>query len=310
MSKRDALNKKFGRKIILQGDEEQIVPHIKTGLPALDSIIGGGLPKGKVAEVYGLQSTGKTTLCLQIAIHAQQQGLKVVWIDFENAWDRQYAENLGMDLKKLTMVKPDYGEEAFEVMEMMLNEKEADIIVVDSIPAIATRSELEAEVGKPTMGGQARLIAQAFRKIIPALEKSGGILIFINQLRANIMGGQYDPYTRPGGYALKFYERTAIQLRRKSGLKKGDEIIGYNIEAKAIKSFSTFPFRSVEMQLIFGQGFSAEADIIGTGVDLGIIEKKGNTYFHGETRLGVGSEKARLFLKENPEVMKAIQSEL
>jgi len=194
---RESINKKFGKKIIIQGDEEIIVPVMETGFPVLDVIIGGGLPKGKIAEIYGLQSTGKTTLAIQIAVNAQKQDLKVAWADLENAWDRKYAENLGINSKELIMIKADYGEEAFEAIEMLITTGEANLVVVDSVPAIAPKSELEAEVGKPTMGGQARLIAQVFRKLIPALEKSGAILRFINQLRVNLMGGQYAPYVRP-----------------------------------------------------------------------------------------------------------------
>jgi len=307
---REAINKKLGKKIIIQGDEEIVVPVMETGFPLLDSIIGGGLPKGKVAEIYGLQGTGKTTLAIQISAKAQKKGLKVAWADLENAWDRKYAEALGINSKELVMIKADYGEEAFEAIEMLITEGEANLVVVDSIPAIAPRSELEAEVGKPTMGSQARLIAQAFRKLIPALEKSGAILIFINQLRINIMGGQYDPYVRPGGQALKFYERTAIQLKKRSALKKGDVIVGNNIQVKAVKSYSTAPFQMTDMQLIFGDGFSLEADLLASAIEKEIIEKKKNTYYFGETNLGVGKEKARTFLKVNPLILEKIKLEL
>jgi len=307
---RESINKKLGKTVIIQGDEEQIVPSFKTGFPALDSIIGGGLPEGKVAEIYGLQSTGKSSLAIQICAYAQAQGKKVAWADVENAWDRAYAEGLGIDLSKLVMIKADYGEEAFEAIELLIRDGEVDFVVVDSVPALAPRAELEADVGKPTMGGQARLIAQAFRKLIPALEKSGAILIFINQLRVNLMGGQYDPYVRPGGYALKFYERTAIQLQRRGALKKGDEIIGLTIKAKAVKSYATAPLRSIEMRLIFGEGFSAEADIVAMGIEKEVITKKGNTYWFGDIKLGVGQEKIRLFLKDNPKVLEDIKKQL
>ncbi len=304
------INKKLGKKVLFRGDEQPDVPSMKTGMPALDSIIGGGLPHGKIAEVYGLEQVGKTTLAIQIAVSAQKQGLKVAWLDLENAWDRKYAENLGIVSKDLIMVKADYGEEAFTVIEMLIENKEADIFVVDSIPALITRSEAEAEIGKPTMGGQARLLAQSFRRLIPALEKSGAILLFINQLRVNIMGGQYNPYTRPGGKSLKYYARTCIELKKRSSLKRGEEFIGINVQLRSIKSYSTSPFKKIETRLMYGHGFSHEANLISVGLDLGVLTKKGNTILFGKEKLGVGAEKARLFLKDNPETMEKIKEKL
>jgi len=295
---------------IFTADSQPDIPVLKTGLPALDAIIGGGLPTGKVAEVYGLPSTGKTTLCMQMVTNFQKQGLTVLWIDLENAWDRGYAKDVGVDLKKLLMMKPDYGEDAFEGIEKMLREKKAQVVVIDSIPALAPRAELEAEVGKPTMGAQARLIAQAMRKLIPLLEKTGAVLIFINQLRVNLMGGQYDPYTRPGGMSLKFYERTAIQLRRKMGLKRGNEIIGYEIEAKAIKSYSTSPLKTAMFQLIFGRGFIKEFHILEVAIEKNIIFKKGNTFWYKNIKLGVGKNQTLDYIEKNEKILKNIKDDI
>jgi len=295
---------------LFTADSQPEIPIVKTGLPAIDAIIGGGLPKGKIAEVYGLQGTGKTTMCMQIASNAQSQGLRVVWIDLENAWDRQYAENLNVDLKKLLMMKPSYGEEAFEGIESILREETADFIIVDSVPALAPRAELEAEIGKPTMGSQARLMSQGLRKLIPLLENSGVVLIFINQLRVNIMGGQYDPYTRPGGMSLKFYERTALELKNRGGIKKGEAMIGKTVGVRSVKSYSTAPMKKAELRLIFGEGFSDEADTLAVAIELGIITKKGITFFYGETKLGAGLEKARLHLKTYPQVLEEIKSKI
>lgn len=304
------INKKLGKKVLFRGDEQPDIPSLKTGMPALDSIIGGGLPHGKIAEVYGLEQTGKTTLSLQIAANAQKNGLKVVWVDLENAYDRSYAESLGIDSKKLLMLKADYGEEAFTAIEMLVQDKEADLIIVDSVPALVTRSELEAEIGKPTMGGQARLIAQALKRMIPALEKSGAVLLFINQLRVNIMGSQYDPYTRPGGKALKYYERTAIELKKRSSLKKGDEFIGLNIQLRSVKSYSTSPFKKIEMRLIFGRGFDVSYNEIEMAIEKGVVEKRGNTFWFKETKLGVGVIKMTAFIEKNPDVLKEIKSDV
>lgn len=293
---------------LFTADSQPKIPVLKTGMPALDVIIGGGFPQGKIAEVYGLHGTGKTTLCMQFVAGAQAQGKRAVWVDLENAWDVEYARSVGVDLKKLLMMKPSFGEEALEDIIEIVESGETDIIVVDSIPAMAPRAELEAPVGSHQMGSQARLLAQAFRKLIPALQKSKTVLIFINQLRANLMGGQYNMYTRPGGYALKYYERTAIELKNGMGLKVGDEMIGKEIIAKAVKSYSISPFKQATLTLVFGEGFSVEADTIETGLELGILAKKGNTIWFGEEKLGVGKKRAREFLKENPSIANDIQT--
>ena len=224
--------------------------------------------------------------------------------------DRKYAENLGIVSKDLIMVKADYGEEAFTVIEMLIENKEADIFVVDSIPALITRSEAEAEIGKPTMGGQARLLAQSFRRLIPALEKSGAILLFINQLRVNIMGGQYNPYTRPGGKALKYYARTCVELKKRSSLKRGEEFIGINVQLRSIKSYSTSPFKKIETRLMYGCGFDVNFNEIEMAIEKGVVIKKGNTFWYKKTKLGVGANKMSEFINNNPKILQKIKDDV
>lgn len=275
----DWLNKKIGRKIAYSSSEYEDVPKIPTGLSPLDDILGGGLPRGRMTEVYGLQGTGKTTLMMQVI--ANNPDLRVVWVDAESAWQKDYAQGLGVG--NITILRPSHGEEAIDAIEEILLNNAADLIVVDSIPSLVPKAEREAKSDQQFMGGQARLLSRAMRKFLIPVQESSTSMVFINQMRVNIMGGQYDPYTRPGGMSFKHYTSLQIELKRLKALKQSEDVVGYEVRARTIKSRIAPPFQTTTMHLIFGEGFSAEVSLLEEAIDKGVIERKGRSYsFRGE----------------------------
>lgn len=299
------LNKMMGKDIAFYGDdvdteEVEVVP---TGMLPLDWALGaGGLPKGRIIDLFGLPSAGKSSLCLGIIANAQKNGKKCVYIDAEYCFDSAYAKKLGVDTSKLMVLRVDCGEEAFEAMDTLIREKEADIIVVDSISALVPKSEMESEVNKPSIGTQAKLISNGIRRMLANMQKSGTIVIFINQLRMNIMGGQYDPYITTGGMALRFYASVRMEVKRVNVVSVGEEQVGYVAAINIKKNKVGRPGQKCETTFLFDEGFSAQADIIELGVKSGIVVRTGNSYFYDGNKIGNSIAKARDFLKENPEL--------
>lgn len=300
------LNKLTGRNIASYATETSRVDWISSGMMTLDSVIGNGLPKGRIIELHGQPSCGKTSLCLHIIKHMQNMGKRCVFIDAEYTLDVDYCKFLGVDLSKLIVIKPEYGEEVFEVVEKIVREKAADFIVVDSVSAMVPKSRLEADTGTQAIGAQARMIANELPKLINPLEKSGCILVFINQLRVNIMGNKYDAYTTPGGMSLRHYTSVRIKVSKVSDLKASDENVGSKIKLEIVKNKVGKPKGTVELTLLFDEGFSENADLIEIAQKTGVITRLGNKYMFGETVLAIGIPKTRLFLNENPDIAEQI----
>lgn len=287
-----------------EGQDIEVMP---TGMLPFDYALGiGGLPVGRIIEIHGLQSTAKTSLCLGIIAHLQKQGVACAFADAEYALNMDHARKIGVDTDSLLVIRADTGEEFFEAIEKIVRQKAAKFIVVDSVSALVTRAELEADVNKPNMGGQARLMANGLRRLVAPLAKSGCVLVFINQLRANIMGGQYDPYSVPGGMALRFYSTIILELKRGEALKIGDTQVGIDVNIHVKKNKVGSPNTQAKVTFLFEEGFSAEADILLIGEKAGVIKHEGNTYSFSGEKLGIGLSKSREYLTKNPEVSSAI----
>jgi recombination protein RecA len=305
----EELKKEFGEgsimtlETILKVDVEVI----STGSPSLDLALGvGGLPRGRIIEIYGPESSGKTTLALSVAAEVQKTGGQVAFIDTEHALDPDYAKRIGVNVEKLVISQPDSGEDALNIVEKLIRSGLFDLIIVDSVAALVPRAELEGEVGDQFIGLQARMMSQALRKLTGIISKTRTVLIFINQTRAMIGGMVPGQETTPGGKALKFYASVRIELKRVSQIKKGEEIIGNKIKAKIVKNKVAPPFKTAEFDIYYDEGISYEADLINLGERLGVIKKSGNSYFFEETKLGGSFQSAREFLKQNPEISKKI----
>ncbi len=309
----DNFNKKAGGAIIkygrdIKGKKIEVIP---TGLMNLDQILGcGGLPKGRIVTVSGLQSVSKTTLSLCIIAKYQKEGIRCCFLDAEFSLNLSYAEALGVNTDDLLIIEPETGEQAFEAIESVLRDGLADFIVVDSVSALSVRAEMEAETGKPTMGAQARLISQGLRKLIGLLNKKKAILLFISQARMNIMGGQYDPYIESGGLALKYYTSISLWLSRDKAIMEGENLIGYMVKVKVKKNKVGLPGGQTTIQLIFGEGFSEEADVLSIALERGIIERKGNSYYCGDELLGKNKRAAQEFLASPSAIVDKIISEI
>ncbi|HDY72613.1 MAG TPA: recombinase RecA [bacterium] len=305
------LKQKFGEGTIMTlGEVRRVdVDTISTGSFSLDIAMGvGGMPRGRVVEVYGPESSGKTTLALHMVAEAQKNGL-AAYIDAENALDPEYGKRIGVKINDLLISQPDSGEQALQIVES-LAKSNVDVIVVDSVAALTPRAEIEGEIGDQFIGLQARLMSQALRKLSSVIAKSNSIVIFINQIRMKIGMMFGNPETTSGGKALKFYASVRIDLRRIAQIKKGEEVIGSRIKAKVVKNKVAPPFRIAEFDIMFNQGISYEGDVINVGVKYGIIKKSAASYSYGKQRLGVGLEKAKLFLAENPKILKEIVSDI
>jgi recombination protein RecA len=308
------IEKQHGKGAIMRlGNRDVLVPVsvIPTGALSIDAALGvGGVPRGRVIEIYGPESGGKTTLTLHIIAEAQKMGGQAAFIDAEHALDPIYARKLGVDVDNLLVSQPDNGEQALEIAETLIRSNGVDIIVVDSVAALVPRAELEGDMGDPQMGLQARLMSQALRKLTAIVSKSHTCLIFINQIREKIGVMFGNPETTTGGRALKFYSSIRLDIRRIQSIKEGDRVIGSRTRAKVVKNKVAAPFREAEFDILYGEGVSREGDLIDLGVDQGILEKSGTWISFGGERLGQGRDNARLFLKEHTDVRNKLEGAL
>jgi recombination protein RecA len=308
------IEKQFGKGSIMRlGGKDAIapIPAISTGSISIDWALGvGGLPRGRVIEVFGPESSGKTTLALQAIAQAQKLGGVAAFIDAEHALDAQYAQKLGVDLDNLLVSQPDNGEQALEIVEVLIRSNGVDVVVVDSVAALVPRAEIEGEMGEAQMGLQARLMSQALRKLTGVVSKSKTCLIFINQLREKIGVMFGNPETTTGGRALKFYSSVRVDIRRIGAIKDGDTMVGGRTRVKIVKNKVAPPFREAEFDIMYGEGVSREGDLVDKGVEKNIIEKSGTWFSYGGERLGQGRENAKAFLKANPETASVIEQKL
>jgi recombination protein RecA len=305
------IEKQFGKGSIMRlGQRNQIAPveAISTGAISIDYALGvGGVPRGRVVEIFGPESSGKTTLALQVVAEAQRAGGMAAFIDAEHALDARYAQKLGVDLENLLVSQPDHGEQALEIVEVLIRSNSVDVVVVDSVAALVPKAEIEGEMGEAQMGLQARLMSQALRKLTGVVSKSKTTLIFINQLREKIGVMFGNPETTTGGRALKFYASVRIDIRRIASLKDGDQVIGGRTRVKVVKNKLAPPFREAEFDIMYGEGISREGDLLDLAVERRIVEKSGAWFAYGGERLGQGRENVKQFLKENPAVRQAIE---
>src|ERR671916_3331759 len=305
------IEKQFGKGSIMRlGQKSAIAPieAISTGSISIDYALGvGGVPRGRVIEIFGPESSGKTTLALQVIAEAQKTGGMAAFVDAEHALDAQYAQKLGVDLENLLVSQPDNGEQALEIVEVLIRSASVDVVVVDSVAALVPKAEIEGEMGEAQMGLQARLMSQALRKLTGVVSKSKTTLIFINQLREKIGVMFGNPETTTGGRALKFYASVRIDIRRIASIKDGDQVIGGRTRVKVVKNKVAPPFREAEFDVMYGEGISREGDLLDLAVDKRIVEKSGTWFaFNGE-RLGQGRENVKQFLKDHQEVAKTIE---
>jgi recombination protein RecA len=305
------IEKQFGKGSIMrlgQKDAINAIPAISTGSVSLDHALGiGGVPRGRVVEIFGPESSGKTTLSLQVIAEAQKLGGMAAFVDAEHALDAQYARKLGVDLDNLLVSQPDNGEQALEIVEVLVRSGGVDVVVVDSVAALVPRAEIDGEMGEAQMGLQARLMSQALRKLTGVVSKSKTCLIFINQLREKIGVMFGNPETTTGGRALKFYASVRIDIRRIGAIKDGDSVVGGRTRVKVVKNKVAPPFREAEFDVMYGEGISREGDLLDLAVDRKIVEKSGTWFAFGGERLGQGRENVKQFLKDNPVVFKALE---
>lgn len=309
----DKIDKDFGKGSVMKmGDKPtEVTEVISTGSLNLDIALGvGGLPKGRIIEIYGPESSGKTTLASHVIAEAQKKGGVCGIIDAEHAFDPIYAEKLGVDIKELYISQPDYGEQALEVLDRLLNTKSFDVLLVDSVAALTPKAELEGEMGDSKMGLHARLMSQALRKITSVTAKSNTVVIFINQLREKIGVMFGNPETTTGGNALKFYASVRLDIRRNSQIKDGDAVIGNRVKVKVVKNKVAPPFTTAEFDLMFGEGISREGEIIDAGVEMGIVQKSGSWFSYEGNKLGQGKDAVRLLFKDNPDLVAEIESKI
>jgi recombination protein RecA len=305
------IEKQFGKGSIMRlGQRNNIgpIPSISTGSISIDYALGiGGLPRGRVTEIYGPESSGKTTLALQVIAEAQKLGGMAAFVDAEHALDAQYAQKLGVDLENLLVSQPDNGEQALEIVEVLVRSNSVDVVVVDSVAALVPKAEIEGEMGEAQMGLQARLMSQALRKLTGVVSKSKTTLVFINQLREKIGVMFGNPETTTGGRALKFYASVRIDIRRIASIKDGDQVIGGRTRVKVVKNKVAPPFREAEFDVMYGEGISREGDLLDLAVEKRIIEKSGAWFAFSGERLGQGRENAKQFLKDHPDVRQTIE---
>lgn len=305
------IDKQFGKGSIMRMDDTQVVEGIQavsTGSLGLDIALGiGGLPRGRVIEIYGPESSGKTSLSLSTVAQLQKMGGTAAFIDAEHALDIQYAAKLGVNIEDLLVSQPDTGEQALEIADMLVRSGSVDIVVIDSVAALTPRAEIEGDMGDSHMGLQARLMSQALRKLTSNIKKTNTMVIFINQLRMKIGVMFGNPETTTGGNALKFYASVRLDIRRIGAIKKGDEVIGAETRVKVIKNKVAPPFRKAEFDVLYGEGISLEGEIIDQGVILDIVEKSGSWYSYKGEKIGQGKDNARIFLKDNPKISNEIE---
>ena len=307
------IEKSFGKGAIMRlGENAGLnVEAIPTGSIALDAATGiGGLPRGRIVEIYGPESSGKTTLALHVVAEAQKMGGEAAFIDAEHALDPAYAKNIGVDIDNLYISQPDFGEQALEITETMVRSGAIDIVIVDSVAAIVPKAEIDGEMGDSHVGLQARLMSQALRKLAGTINKTNATIIFINQLREKVGVMFGNPETTTGGRALKFYSSIRLEIRKKEQLKLGEGVVGNRTTIKVVKNKVAPPFRSCEADIMYGEGISHEGCLVDLGAELEIINKSGAWYSYGDVRLGQGKEKVKDFLRENPELAKEIETKI
>ena len=307
------IDRQFGKGSIMKLGARaiQAVPVVSSGSLALDKALGvGGYPRGRVVEIYGPESSGKTTLALHAVAEAQKKGGIAAFIDAEHALDVAYAKRLGVDCDELLVSQPDTGEQALEIVDMLVRSGAVDILVVDSVAALVPRSEIEGDMGDSHMGLQARLMSQALRKLTGSIGKTNTILIFINQIRMKIGVVYGNPETTTGGNALKFYATIRIEIRKAQAIKDGQDIIGNRTKVKVVKNKMAPPFKNIEFDLMFGEGISKTGDLLDMGVDLDVIDKSGSWYSYNSERIGQGRENVKIFFNDNPDLFVEIQTKV
>jgi len=308
------IEKQFGKGSVMRmGDTNAIrnIEAISTGSLGLDIALGiGGLPKGRVVEIYGPESSGKTTLTLQVVAEAQKMGGTAAFIDAEHALDPQYAEKLGVNVDELLVSQPDTGEQALEITDMLVRSGAVDVVVIDSVAALTPKAEIEGDMGDSHVGLQARLMSQALRKLTANIKRTNCLVIFINQIRMKIGVMFGSPETTTGGNALKFYASVRLDIRRTGAIKKGEEVVGNETKVKVVKNKVAPPFKQVHFEILYGEGISHQGEIIELGVQQGIIDKSGAWYSYKGDRIGQGRENVRNFLKENPEISNEIEGRI
>jgi recombination protein RecA len=309
------LEKEYGKGTVMRLDErgDQTIEVISTGSLALDAALGvGGLPRGRIVEIFGPESSGKTTLALHAIAEANKLGGMAAFIDAEHAFDPVYAQKLGIDTSQLIISQPDYGEQALEIADTLIRSGALDVVVIDSVAALVPKAELEGEMGDAKVGLQARLMSQALRKLTASISRTGCIAIFINQLREKIGGmAMYGPTeTTTGGNALKFYASVRLDVRRIGAIKEGNDIIGHRVRVKVVKNKVAPPFKTAEFDILYGEGISRIGEIIDIGVQLGVIQKSGSWYSYEGQRLAQGRENLRVFLKDHPELVEKLEKQI
>lgn len=307
------IEKSYGKGTIMKLGDSPVdqVEVISTGSIGLDHALGvGGVPKGRVVEIFGPESSGKTTLALHIVAEAQKKGGIAAFIDAEHAFDPTYAEQLGVDIENLLISQPDNGEQALEIADSLIRSSAIDVVVIDSVAALTPRSEIEGEMGDSKMGLQARLMSQALRKLTANISKTGTVCIFINQLREKIGVMFGNPETTTGGNALKFYSSVRLDIRRISQIKDAENVTGNRTRVKVVKNKVAPPFRKAEFDLVYGEGISKVGEIIDLGVDFGIINKSGSWFSYGDTKLGQGRDAVKNLLKDNPDLVEELEAKI
>lgn len=309
----DKLNKEYGKGAVMRMGDQKVedFPSISTGSIGLDHALGiGGLPRGRVVEIFGPESSGKTTLAIHAIAQAQKAGGLAAFIDAEHAFDRFYAKKLGVDIDNLLISQPDHGEQALEITDNLIRSGALDIIVIDSVAALTPKSEIEGDMGDSKMGLQARLMSQALRKLTATISKTGSTCIFINQLREKIGVMFGNPETTTGGNALKFYCSVRIDIRRIGQLKEGNDVVGNRARTKVVKNKMAPPFRQAEFDIVYGEGISKMGEIIDMGVEYNIITKSGSWYSYGDTKLGQGRDAVKKLLLDNPELAEELETKV
>ena len=307
------IEKQFGKGSIMRLGDSKVedVQVVSTGSLGLDIALGiGGLPRGRVVEIYGPESSGKTTLTLQVIAEVQKLGGAAAFIDAEHALDPQYAQKIGVDVGQLLISQPDTGEQALEIADMLVRSGGVDVVVIDSVAALTPKAEIEGEMGEPQMGLQARLMSQALRKLTANIKRTNTLVIFINQIRMKIGVMFGNPETTTGGNALKFYASVRLDIRRTGTIKKGDEAVGNETKVKVVKNKVSPPFKTAEFDIMFGEGISREGEIIDLGVNARVLDKSGAWYAYNGEKIGQGRDNAREFLRENPELAREIENKI
>jgi recombination protein RecA len=309
----DDIQEKFGEGMIMKlGDVRKVdVASIPTGAVSIDIALGiGGIPRGRIIEVYGPESSGKTTLALHIVASSQKLGGTAAFVDAEHALDPEYAKKIGVQTKDLLISQPDNGEQALDIVETLVRSGVVDVIVVDSVAALVPRAEIEGDMGDQHVGRQARLMSQALRKLTAIISRSNATVIFINQIRMKIGVMFGNPETTTGGNALKFYSSVRIEVRKSAQIKKGEDVVGNRVKVKIVKNKVAPPFKTAEFDIMYNEGISFAGDLIDTGVKYEVVKKAGNSYSFGETKLGTGREASKTFLKENQKIAEKIFKEI